>query len=267
MGIMDGKKGVIMGVANDRSIATAIARQLHAQGAELGFSYLPDTGERKRNEERVKQVTKNLDAKLYFPCDVTSNSQIADFFAAAQETMGELDFVVHSIAFAPTDDLKKRTVDVSREGFNQAMEISVYSFLNVCQQAAKIMTHGGSICAMTYYGGEKVMPGYNLMGLAKASLDAAVRYAAFDLGPQHIRVNAISAGPLRTLAASAVGDFKQMLSLYQDIAPLRHNIDGEDVAQASTYLLSDMSKMVTGEILHVDAGFNIMGGKVIKPET
>jgi len=267
MGIMEGKKGIIMGIANDRSIATAVARRLHQEGAELGFSYLPDTGERKRNEERLRQVTGSLNPLMLHPCDVASDSHIADFFAAAREQMGSIDFVVHSIAFAPTEDIKKRTIDVSRDGFAQAMDISVYSFLNVCRQAAATMPEGGSICGMTYYGGEKVMPGYNLMGICKAALDAAIRYAAFDLGSEAIRVNGISAGPVRTLAASAVGDFKKMLGLYQDVSPLRRNIEGEDVAQACTYLLSDMSKMVTGEILHVDAGFNIMGGMMLQPES
>ncbi|MFW7381683.1 MAG: enoyl-ACP reductase FabI [Oligoflexus sp.] len=267
MGLMKGKKGIVMGIANDRSIATAVARRLYQEGAELGFSFLPDTGERKRNEERLRQVTDGLKPTLIHPCDVASDAHVADFFAAVQEKMGPIDFVVHSIAFAPTDDIKKRTIDVSREGFAQAMDISVYSFLNVCRQAATNMPEGGSICGMTYYGGEKVMPGYNLMGVCKAALDAAIKYAAFELGNDFIRVNGISAGPVRTLAASAVGDFKKMLNMYQDVSPLRRNIEGEDVAQACTYLLSDMSKMVTGEILHVDAGFNIMGGMMLQPES
>lgn len=267
MGIMQGKKGIIMGIANDRSIATAVARRLHQEGAVLGFSFLPDTGERKRNEERIRQVTEGMNPALLHPCDVSSDAHVADFFTAVQEKMGAIDFIVHSIAFAPTEDIKKQTIDVSRAGFAQAMDISVYSFLNVCRHAADAMPDGGAICGMTYYGGEKVMPGYNLMGVCKAALDAAIRYAAYELGGHAIRVNGISAGPVRTLAASAVGDFKKMLNLYQDVSPLRRNIEGEDVAQACSYLLSDMSKMVTGEILHVDAGFNIMGGVMIQPES
>lgn len=260
MGLMEGKKGVIMGVANDRSIAAAVAKELAKQGAKLAFSFLPDSGERKRNEERVKQVTADLDPALIFPCDVSNDSDIVNFFEAVEGCFGTIDFVVHSLAYAPTEDLKLSTVEVSREGFKNAMEISVYSMLSVCNHASRLMKDGGSIVGMTYYGGEKVMPGYNIMGVCKAALDASVKYAAYELGRKAIRVNAISAGPVRTLAASAVGDFKKMLNSYQDVAPLGRNIEGEDVAQACAYLLSDMSKMVTGEILHVDSGFNIMGG-------
>lgn len=261
MTLMKDKKGVIMGVANDRSIAAAIARTLHQQGAELAFSHLPDTGDRKRNEERLRQITKDMNPALIYPCNVEDDSQIADFFSTVEETLGEVDFIVHSIAFAPTDDIKGATIDCSREGFLQAMSVSVYSFLNVCQHARNLMPEGGSICTMSYFGGERVMPGYNMMGLCKAALDHAVRYAAYELGQQEIRVNAVSAGPIRTLASSAVGDFKKSMQLYETVAPMRQNVSSDDVAQACTYLLSDMAKMVTGEILHVDGGFNIMGGQ------
>lgn len=261
MGLLTGKRGIIMGIANERSIATGVARILHKEGAELGFSYLPDTGERKRNEARVRDVTKDLNPLLVAPCDVGQDADINAFFSVVQKEMGTIDFVIHSIAFAPTDDIKVPTHQASRAGFAQAMDISVYSFLAVARFAAPIMKQdgSGSICAMTYFGGEKVMPGYNLMGVCKAALDASVRYAAAELGEQKIRVNAISAGPVKTLAASAVGDFKKMLGLYQQSAPLRANITAEDVGASTAYLVSDYGRMTTGEILHVDGGYHIMG--------
>lgn len=261
MGLLTGKRGIIMGVANERSIATAVARLMHKEGAELGFSYLPDAGERNRNEQRVRDVTKDLSPKLIESCDVGQDADIQRFFALVQETMGTIDFVIHSIAFAPTDDLKCHTYQASRSGFASAMDISVYSFLAVARYAAPIMSQdgSGSICAMTYLGGEKVMPGYNLMGVAKAALDAAVKYTAFELGEHKIRVNAISAGPVKTLAASAVGDFKSMLTLYETSSPLRSNITAEDVGAAAAFLSSDYGRMTTGEILHVDGGYHVMG--------
>lgn len=263
MKLLDGKKGIIMGIANDRSIASSIAKSFHLEGAELGFSYLPDTGDRERNKQRLLQVTEDLNPKLIHPCDVTKDADIEAFFQQVKEQMGGIDFLVHSIAFAPTNDLKKDTVQCSREGFQNAMDISVYSFLKAANHASELMVDGGSICAMTYYGGEKVMPGYNLMGLCKAALDTSVKYAAYELGKKNIRVNAISAGPIKTLAASAVGDFKNMLGMYESISPMGRNVDGNDVAHAAAFLLSDMSKLITGEIMHVDAGFNIMGGTVL----
>ena len=261
MGLLTGKRGVIMGVANERSIATAVARLMHKEGAELGFSYLPDTGDRNRNEQRVRDVTKDLNPKLLASCDVGQDADIQKFFGLVQESMGKIDFVIHSIAYAPTEDLKCPTYQASRNGFAQAMDISVYSFLAVARYAAPIMSQDGtgSICAMTYYGGEKVFPGYNLMGVAKAALDASVRYTAYELGALKIRVNAISAGPVKTLAASAVGDFKKMLSLYESTAPLRSNITAEDVGAAAAFLASDYGRMTTGEILHVDGGYHVMG--------
>lgn len=259
MGLLTGKKGVVMGVANERSIATAVSRSLYKEGAALAFSYLPDSGERKRNESRVRQVTQDLEPRLIAPCDVTSDSDIDLFFQTVREQLGQIDFVVHSIAFAPTDDLKLPTHCASRHGFAQAMDISVYSFLAIARSASSIMGEGGSLCAMTYYGGEKVMPGYNLMGVCKSALDTAVRYTASELGPRRIRVNAISAGPVKTLAASAVGDFKKTLSIYQESSPLRANITADDVGAAACFLLSDYARMTTGEILHVDAGYHVMG--------
>jgi len=261
MGLLSGKRGVIMGVANERSIATAVARLMRKEGAELGFSYLPDVGDRSRNEARVRDVTKDLNPLIVASCDVGQDSDVQAFFAQVQEAMGQIDFVIHSIAFAPTDDLKCPTHQASRAGFTSAMDISVYSFLAVARYAAPIMAKDGtgSICAMTYFGGEKVMPGYNLMGVAKAALDASVRYTAYELGAQKIRVNAISAGPVKTLAASAVGDFKKMLGLYEHSSPLRSNITADDVGAAACFLSSDYGKMTTGEILHVDGGYHIMG--------
>ncbi|RZA12016.1 MAG: enoyl-ACP reductase [Proteobacteria bacterium] len=261
MGLLTGKRGVIMGVANERSIATAVARLMHKEGAELGFSYLPDTGDRNRNEQRVRDVTKDLNPKIVASCDVAQDQDIQAFFAQVQEAMGTIDFVIHSIAYAPTEDLKCPTYQASRSGFASAMDISVYSFLAVARYAAPIMNQNGtgSICAMTYFGGEKVMPGYNLMGVAKAALDASVRYTASELGALKIRVNAISAGPVKTLAASAVGDFKKMLSLYENTSPLRSNITAEDVGAAAAFLASDYGRMTTGEILHVDGGYHVMG--------
>lgn len=259
MGLLTGKRGIVMGIANERSIATAVSRTLHKEGAQLGFSFLPDTGERKRNEERVRQVTKDLDPAIVASCDVTSDTDIEAFFAQVHEKMGSIDFLVHSIAYAPTEDLKGPTYMASRSGFATAMDISCYSLLAVARAARPYMSKGGSIVAMTYFGGEKVMPGYNLMGVCKAALDAAVRYSAAELGLEGIRVNAISAGPVKTLAASAVGDFKKMLGLYEQSSPLRANITADDVGAATAFLLSDYARMTTGEILHVDAGYHIMG--------
>lgn len=259
MDMLKGKRGVVMGIANERSLATGIARRLHAEGAELAISYLPDTGERKRNEARVQQVTGDLKPLLVEPCDVGQDESIEVFFKQAREVLGHIDFVVHSIAFAPTEDLKVPTYQSSRKGFALAMDVSVYSFLAVARAAAPHMSDGGSICALTYFGGERVMPGYNMMGVCKAALDTSVRYAAAELGPSKIRVNAISAGPVKTLAASAVGDFKKMLGLYEHTSPLRSNISADDVGAAACFLLSDYGRMTTGEILHVDAGYHIMG--------
>ncbi len=259
MGLLEGKRGVVMGIANERSIATGVARALHREGAQLAISYLPDTGERKRNEARVRQVTDVMHPLFLDACDVALDTSIEEFFQAAAAALGQIDFVVHSIAYAPTEDLKVPTIHASRAGFLQAMDISVYSFLAIARAAAPHMKNGGSICAMTYYGGEKVMPGYNMMGICKAALDTSVRYAASELGGQKIRVNAISAGPVKTLAASAVGDFKKMLGLYEGTSPLRTNITADDVGAAACFLLSDYGRMTTGEILHVDGGYHIMG--------
>jgi enoyl-[acyl-carrier protein] reductase I len=259
MGLFEGKKGVIMGIANDHSIAAAIAQYLHKEGAQIAYNHLPDKDERAKMERRVRKVVDVLDPKLVMPCDVTSDEDIKKFFAAVKDKLGNIDFLVHSIAFAPVEDIRNNTLNASREGFKVAMDISVYSMIAVAREAAAIMNDGGSMLAMSYYGGEKVIAGYNMMGVCKAALDSAVQYLAFDLGERGIRVNAISAGPVRTLAASAVGDFQGMMALYAAISPLGRNITLDEVAKSAAFLLSDMSTATTGEIMHVDSGYNIMG--------
>ena len=258
MGLFAGKQGVIMGVANGHSIAAGVAKFLADQGASLAFSHLPDTDDRGRMEKRVRQVAEPLNARLIYPCDVSSDDSISEFFSKVAQTFGHIDFLVHSIAYAPTEDIKCATINASRQGFLQAMDISVYSFLAVAQKAQPLLRQGSSLVTMSYYGAEKIVSGYNLMGLAKAALEASVRYLANDLGPRGIRVNGISAGPIRTLAASAIGDFREMLKYHEAMAPLRRNVSAEDVGHAAGYLLSDLSRGVTGEIHHVDSGFHAL---------
>jgi enoyl-[acyl-carrier protein] reductase I len=255
MGLFTGKKGLILGVANDFSIAWAIAKKLHDEGAELGFTHLPGD----KMERRVRKVAEPIGAKLITPCDVQKDEDVARVFGQVREAFGTVDFVLHSIAFAPMDDLKCSFVNASRDGFKVAMEISVYSLAIVARQAAEVMPEGGAIVTLTYFGGERVVPGYNLMGVCKAALDAAVKYLAYDLGPRKIRVNAVSAGPVKTLAASAVGDFDKLASLYEMSAPMDRNITREEVGAAGMFLLSDHAAGITGEILHVDCGYNVMG--------
>lgn len=260
MGLFAGKKGLIFGVANDRSIAWAIAEQLHAEGAEMGFTHLPDKDpERPKMEKRLRSLVEPIGAKLVLPCDVQNDQQIDAVFAAARETFGQIDFVVHAIAFASVDDLKGAVSDVSRDGFKLAMEISVYSLMALTRRAKDVLRPGGSILTLTYLGGERVIPGYNVMGLCKAALESSVGYMASELGPQGIRVNALSAGPVRTLAASAVGDFSKMMELYERFAPLRRNITPEEVGRTGMFLLSDLASGITGETLHVDSGYHVMG--------
>jgi enoyl-[acyl-carrier protein] reductase I len=260
MGLFDGKKGIVMGVANDHSIAAAIANYLHKEGADLGFNHLPDKDDRKRMERRARQVAEPLGAKLIMPCDVSKDDDVRSFFAKVKETYGSIDFLLHSIAFAPIEDIRCPTVQASRNGFHIAMDISVYSLIAVTRAAAELMPNGGAVVTMTYFGGEKVVAGYNLMGVCKSALDCTVRYLAYDLGPKKIRVNAISAGPMKTLAASAVGDFDDMLTLHSSVSPLGRNVEPEELGKAAAYLLSDMSAAITGEIHHVDCGFSTMGG-------
>jgi enoyl-[acyl-carrier protein] reductase I len=255
MGWFTGKRGLVLGVANDFSIAWAIAKRLHDEGAELGFTHLPGD----KMERRVRKLAEPIGAKLITPCDVQKDEDVARVFGQARETFGTLDFLLHSIAFAPLDDLKCPFVNASRDGFKVAMDISVYSLAIVARHAVDAMPEGGAIVTLTYFGGERVVPGYNLMGVCKAALDAAVKYLAFDLGPKKIRMNAVSAGPVKTLAASAVGDFDKLAGLYEMAAPMDRNITREEVGAAGMFLLSDHAAGITGEILHVDCGYNIMG--------
>lgn len=254
MGTFDGKKGLVLGVANEFSIAWAISKRLIAEGAQVGFTHLP--GE--KMERRVRK-TIPADAPLLLACDVSKDEDVARVFDAAAKTLGPLDFVLHSIAFAPIEDLHCPVLMASREGFKLAMDISVYSLIRVAREAAPHLKSGGSILTLTYFGGERVVPGYNLMGVCKAALDAAMRYLAFDLGPKQIRVNALSAGPVKTLAASAVGDFDKLAGLYELAAPMERNVDRDEVGDAGMFLLSDHARGITGEILHVDCGYNAMG--------
>ena len=260
MGMFDGKTGMILGVANKNSIAWAIAQALIDEGADLGFTHIPDNDERKRMEGRVRKLAEPVGAKLITPCDVQKDEDIERTFNEAKETFGGLDLVVHSVAYAPTDELRRPFLESSRDGFRVAMDVSVYSLVAVARAAKKVLKPGGSLLTMTYYGGEKAVPGYNLMGVAKAALDASVRYLAVDLGAEGFRVNAISAGPIRTLSASAVGEFKKIFKIYEGTAPLRRNVSAEEVGKTALYLLSDWASGVTGEIVHVDAGYSVMGG-------
>ncbi len=252
--LFKGKKGVIMGVANERSIAAAVAKVLHDEGAELAFSFVSE-----RMEPKVRKVAEPLGAKLIHGCDVSSDAEIASFFQQVEEKMGRIDFLVHAIAFAAAEDLKGPTLNVSREGFKLAMDISAYSLIAITKAATPLFNPGASVVAMSYYGGEKVVGGYNLMGVCKAALESTVQYLAYDLGPQNIRVNAVSAGPVRTLASAGISDFKSMLEVNAAISPLGRNITVEEVGKSTAYLLSDLASGVTGEIHHVDAGYNIMG--------
>ncbi len=254
MGLFTGKKGLVLGVANDFSIAWAISKRILDEGGEIGFTHLP--GE--KMERRVRK-TVPAESKLITPCDVSKDEDVARVFAEAKEAYGSLDFVLHSIAFAPMDDLKGPFVNSSREGFKLAMDISVYSLAIVARHAAEVMPDGGAIATLTYFGGERVVSGYNMMGVCKAALDMAVRYLAYDLGPRKIRVNAVSAGPVKTLAASAVGDSDKLAGLYEAVSPMGRNIEREEVGSAGMFLLSDLASGITGEILHVDCGYNVMG--------
>lgn len=255
MGLFTGKKGVVLGVANDFSIAWAVTRKLLDEGAEVGFTHLPGD----KMERRVRKLAEPVGAKLITPCDVQKDDDIARVFREAGEVYGQLDFVLHSIAFAPLEDLKCAFVNASRDGFKTAMEISAYSLAAVSREAAKVMPDGGSILTLTYYGGEKVVPGYNMMGVCKAALDASVKYLAYDLGPKNIRVNAVSAGPVKTLAASGVGDFDDLSGLYDAVSPMQRNITRDEVGSSGMFLLSDLASGITGEIMHVDCGYNVMG--------
>jgi enoyl-[acyl-carrier protein] reductase I len=260
MGLFTGKKGLVFGIANDHSIAWAITQKLHAEGAEMGFTHLPDKDpERPRMEMRLRKLVEPIGAKMILSCDVQKDEDLDRVFAKAKETFGTVDFVLHSIAYAPIEDLKGPTINASRDGFKLSMDISVYSLLAIARRSREILAPGGSILTLTYLGGEKVIPGYNIMGVCKAALESLTTYLAFDLGPSNIRVNALSAGPIKTLSSSAVGEFDSMLKLYTGMSPMRRNISAEEVGKTGMYLLSDLASGVTGETLHVDAGFHVMG--------
>ncbi len=252
--LMAGKRGLVMGVANDRSIAWGIASAVHAQGAELAFTYQGEA-----LEKRVRPLAASTGSELVFPCDVTDDASIDAVFAALKESWGSLDFVVHAIAYSDKEELKGLYVDTSRGNFVKSLDISCYSFTAVAQRAVALMPQGGSLLTLTYYGAERVMPHYNVMGVAKAALEASVRYLASDLGDQGVRVNAISAGPIKTLAASGIGDFRYILKWNEYNSPLRRNVSTDEVGSAGLYLLSDLSAAVTGENHHVDAGYNVIG--------
>ena len=255
-GILAGKRGLIMGLANNRSIAWGIAKAARAAGAELAFTYQGDA-----LEKRVRPLASELDGHVVGHCDVTDASSIDATFANLEKLWGKLDFVVHCIAFSDKDELTGRYVDTSEENFTKSLLISCYSLTAVTQRAEKLMTDGGSIVTLTYYGAEKWMPHYNVMGVAKAALEASVRYLAADLGEKNIRVNAISAGPIKTLAASGIGDFRYILKWNEYNSPLRRTVTIEEVGETAAFLLSPMARGMTGEILHVDAGYHVVGMK------
>jgi enoyl-[acyl-carrier protein] reductase I len=262
MGMFDGKKGLVLGVANNRSIAWAIAKTIMDEGGEVGFTHLPDSpdDEKRKNRRRVTKCTDLYPEKTKFvvPLNVQDDDNIAEVMKTAEAEFGKIDFLLHSIAYAERDDLSNDTIETSRDGFKLAMEISAYSLIAIANAAQHIMNDESAIATMTYFGGEKCVPGYNVMGICKAALDASMRYLAYDLGPRGIRVNALSAGPLKTLAGSAAG-VGEMLTMYQDIAPTCRNITHEEVGRTGAFLLSSCSSGITGEILHVDGGYNAMG--------
>jgi enoyl-[acyl-carrier protein] reductase I len=255
-GLMARKRGLIMGLANDKSLAWGIAKQLHAQGAELAFSYQGEA-----LAKRVKPLAEQLGSDFLIDCDVTDMAHLDAAFAQIESRWGGLDFVVHAIGFSDKNELRGLYVDTSLDNFLLTMNVSAYSFVAVTQRARALMPEGGSILTLSYYGAEKVIPHYNVMGVAKAALETSVKYLAMDLGPENIRVNAISAGPIKTLAASGIGDFRYILKWNELNSPLRRNVTIDDVGGAGLYLLSDLSAGVTGEIHHVDAGYNVIGMK------
>lgn len=256
MGLMRGKRGVILGVANNRSIAYGIAKSCRDQGAELAFTWQGDA-----LKKRVEPLAKELGAITLGHCDVTDPATIDAVFAEVKKQWGKIDFVVHAIAFADKDQLDGRYLETTQENFTNSMLISCYSLTAITQRAEHLMTDGGSILTLSYYGAEKWMPHYNVMGVAKAALEASVRYLAADMGANNIRVNAISAGPIKTLAASGIGDFRYILKWNEYNAPMRRTVSIEDVGASALYLLSDMSRGVTGEVHHVDSGYHVVGMK------
>ncbi|MDK2847680.1 MAG: enoyl-[acyl-carrier protein] reductase [Desulfuromonadales bacterium] len=255
MGLMTGKRGIIFGVANELSIAWGIAKQLHAAGATLAFTYLNEA-----LEKRVRPLAESVDADLILPCDLAKDEDIDAVYAEVEKKWGKIDFVVHAVAFANRQDLKNSFSQTSRDGFGLAMDISAYTLVAVTRGALPLMKDGGSIVTLTYLGAQRAVPNYNVMGVAKAALEASVRYLAAELGEKNIRVNAISAGPIKTLASSAVGQFKEKLRIMDEIAPLRRTVTQEEVGKSALYMLSDLATGVTGEVHYVDAGFNFVVG-------
>lgn len=254
MQLLEGKKALIFGMANKYSIAWGIAQALHAQGAEIAISYgIPQL------EKRVRPLAAEVGATFVEKCDVTSDEEIANLFAKAADELGTIDILIHAVAYAPSEELEGRFVDTTRAGFKMALDISAYSLVALTRAAVPLMPNGGAVLSMTYYGAEKVVPHYNVMGVAKAALEASTRYLAADLGPQNIRVNAISAGPIKTLAASGIAGFRKMLGYVGERSPLRRNVDQHEVGQTALWLCSDMSSGVTGEVVYVDAGYHILG--------
>ena len=257
-GLMTGKRGLIMGLANEKSIAWGIAQACFEAGADMAFSYQGEA-----LKKRVGPLAKKVGSDFLIECDVSDNSSILKLFAKIEKEWGQLDFLVHAIGFSDKTELRGRYVDTSLENFNMTMNISVYSFTAVARQAEKLMPNGGSMLTLTYYGAEQVMPHYNVMGVAKAALETSVKYLAEDLGKDNIRVNAVSAGPIKTLAASGIGDFRYILKWNELNSPLRRNVTIDDVGKSALYLLSELGSGVTGEVLHVDSGYHIVGMKAV----
>jgi enoyl-[acyl-carrier protein] reductase I len=254
---LNGKNALVTGIANNRSIAWGIAQQLHAAGANLGVTYLPD--EKGRFEKKVRELVEPLNPSLFLPCDVQNDEQIQSVFNTIEEKWGQLDILIHCLAFAGKDDLSGDFSQVSRAGFTRALDISAYSLVQLSAAAKSLMKAGGSIVTLTYLGGVRVVPNYNVMGIAKAALEMNVRYLANEMGPLGIRVNAISAGPIRTLASSAVGGILDMIHHVEEIAPLKRTVTQVEVGNTAAFLCSDLSSGITGQVLYVDAGYNIMG--------
>lgn len=258
MKLLEGKKALIFGVANDHSIAWGIAQSLHEHGAELAFSY---AGE--KLERRVKPLAESVGSDFVEPCDVSKDEDIEQLFEKVTARLGQVDILVHAVAYADRDDLKGKFYETSREGFKMAMDISAYSYAALARACLPLMPAGGSMMTMTYYGSEKVAPNYNVMGVAKAALEATTRYLAADLGPKGIRVNAISAGPIRTLSAAGVSGFRKLYRHFEDLNPMKRHVEISDIGKTAVYLASDLSSMVTGEVIYVDGGYNILGTAIL----
>ena len=256
--LLAGRKGLVMGVANDRSLAWGISRAAAAHGANLAFTYQVEA-----LGKRVGPLAESVGSSMVIPCDVTDDASVDAVFDWIESEWGGLDFLVHAVAYSDKDELKGRYVDTSRDNFLRSLDISCYSFTSVCRRAAALMPDGGSLLTLTYFGAERVVPHYNVMGVAKAALEASVRYLAADLGRDNIRVNAISAGPIKTLAASGIGDFRYILKWNEYNAPLKRNVTIDDVGGAALFLLSELGSGVTGEVMHVDAGYHVVGMKAV----